>query len=249
MAKKTDTVEAPVTTDLIRVPEAALAMTPDRAVRVEDDADYRDIQELMAQYGAIEFPGANIVPKLHMLGIPFIIAGVRFQDTMVTSVEGRNRDFVSLAAFVQTADIVQDAIDKGRVMKSAGRDAECYTSIEDLPVRPEERIIINDGSTGVRRQIVGLLQRLQLIEVGDREDRLNGRKDIHDLAWDEWENPFLAEDYVPSSWTNAVGHKIPEFPSFIDGRPFIVRADRGLTASVYPNELAPSGWATTYYVR
>jgi hypothetical protein len=36
---------------------------------------------------------------------------------------------------------------------------------------------------------------------------------------------------------------------YADGRPFIVHAPRGLTASVYPNEFAPNGMATTYYVR
>jgi hypothetical protein len=247
MAKRTDTVEAPVRGGIVpavHVPEAALAMTPDRAVVVEDDADYRDIQELT-------FPGANMIPKLHLLGIPFVIVGLRFQDVMRT--ERGWRDYVTIDAFVTEEDIVRDALDKGRILKSPGRDAEVHTRMEDLPVKPEERILINDGSTGVRRQIVDLLERLGLVDVGHHDEQANGTlegvKHRHDLAWSEWADPALAADQVASSWVSANGTEIPAFRSFPDGRPLIVGAARGLTGSVYPNDMAPSGWATTYYVR
>lgn len=223
--------------------ETALAMTPDRAVRVTDDADYDTIRQLQAQYGAIDFPGASRIDKLHMLGIPFVVVGVRFQDVMPKE-SGGFRDYVTIDAFVADEATVQAQIDRGRVMRSVGRDAECYTDIADLPVKPEERVIINDGSTGVRRQIVQLLDYFGLIRVG--HDDLEQRR--YDLAWNEWDDPAPAADAVSSSWLSAAGTEIPAFRSVPDGRPLIVTAARGLHGSVYPSEFAPSGWATTYYV-
>ena len=231
-----------MSTEVVEAPQEALAMTPDRAIRVEDDADFRDIQELSALHGAIAFPGANMVPKMHLLGIPLVIVGVRFQNTMRT--ENGERDYLTVDAFVADLPTVQDAIDKGRVLKSVGRDAEPYTDVDDLPVSPEERILFNDGSTGVRRQFVELLNRLDLIDVGAVQDRRD-----FDTAWTQWADPFKARDKVACSWFAADGTEIPAFRSFADGRPLIVAAPRGLTGSVYANEYAPSGWATTYYVR
>lgn len=247
MAKKTDPT---ITTDLANLPEAALAMTPDRPVVVEDDADYRDIRDLTARYGAVTFPGANMVPKLHLLGLPFIIVGLKFQKAMRTEIGGRFRDYVTVDAFVADEATVQDALDKGRVMKSVGRDAEVFTKIEDLPVAPEERIMFNDGSTGVRRQIVELLHRVGLVKVAEEEDiresNANGRR-VFDTAWNQWIDP--AASGVPSYWTAADETEVPGYRSFADGRPLIVAAPRGLTGSVYPSEAAPSGYATTFYVR
>lgn len=249
MAKSTKETERPQT-GVMLPPDTnpALAMTPDRAVVVEDDADWQDIAELSARYGAITFPGADIVPKLHLLGIPLVIVGVRFQAVMRT--ERGWRDFLTLDTFIADRQTIQEQIDKGRVMKSVGRDAEAHTNIDDLPVKPTQRILINDGSTGVRRQVVSLLDSLGLIRVG-HEDEYTGRDANRrfDLAWTQWEDAFPARDIVGTSWFNAEDTEIPDFRSFSDGRPLIVGAPRGLTGSTYPNEYAPSGFATTYYVR
>jgi hypothetical protein len=235
-----------------------IAVMPDRPITVADDADYTDVLELIQRYGAVDFPGSDVVDKLDLLGVPFVILAVKMQMWMPTRDTFRPfRDYMSMQIITADADTIGDQIRRGRVLASVGKDPVAHTRLEDLRVKPQTRYIINDGSTGIRRQMTAFMDALGIIAVGHEDEaRFNGNPSDEsrrfDLTWNEWANPFPLEDRdadrVPQSRVTSDGTQIPEYGSFPDMRPLIVRAPRGLSGSFYVNEYAPDG-ATTFYVR
>jgi hypothetical protein len=232
-----------------------ISVMPDRPVTVADDADYTDVMELIQTYGAVEFPGADIVDKLDLLGVPFHITGVKMQMFMPTRDAARPyRDYMSMHIVTADADTITEQIRRGRVLASVGKDPQHYTRLDELRIRPQTRYVLNDGSTGVRRQMVAFLDALGVIRVGHKEEaRFTGTSSDEarrfDLTWNEWDNPFpLEEEVMVQSRVMSDGTKVPEYGSFPDYRPLIVTAARGLSGSFYVNEYAPDG-ATTFYVR
>lgn len=93
--------------------------------------------------------------------------------------------------------------------------------------------VVNDGSTGIRRQVTKIMHKLGIIDVGTVVDDSSYDKGYHDwLKWPgmgEADNPDLIE-------------------ALLDGRPLRIQCLRGLRVSSYPNPKNPSDTAETWYL-
>lgn len=93
--------------------------------------------------------GRRIVQPEDLRGVPFIITGARFQP-------GKGGDFVSLEC---------TAADKRTLQIAVGQKRTFIQSVDLLPVVGDEEFVINDGSTGIRRQVVEWLDSVGLITI------------------------------------------------------------------------------------
>lgn len=201
-------------------------------------ASYDELMTAGRENGFFTLPGRYVVDQLDLLGVPFVVTGVRFQAPIPDKGrEGGFRDYLSLEATVADAEAIEREIKRGRVVRSAGKDAVVVSDIESLAVEPGDRIVVNDGSTGIRRQIVGLLDhpRCALINVGNKDQTRR-----HDLPSNRWDG--IGEQ----TWETAEGELLPYITRSNEGKPFLLVARRGLYASQYSNEY---GENTTFYLR
>lgn len=166
-------------------------------------------------------PGWDLVDnKDHLMGVPFIVVGVTFQ--MPVADKGRpagGRDYVSCRAVIGDEEALQEATDRGWI---PGK----------LAFKPNERILFNDGSTGIRRDIVKILHSAKLIDVGHEDDPAR-----FDLPWNQWKR------FSQSAMQGE--NQVPEFISNHRGNLFAIKARRGVRKSEYSNEY---GDAVTYYL-
>lgn len=166
-------------------------------------------------------PGWDLVDnKDHLMGVPFFIVGVTFQ--MPVADKGRpagSRDYVSCRAIVGDAEMLAEADERGWI---PGK----------LAFKPEERILFNDGSTGIRRDIVKILDSSGLIVVGNLDN-----PNRYDLPWTEWDS------FSQSAQQGE--NVVPEFSTNHRGNLFCIKARRGVRKSEYSNEY---GDAVTYYL-
>jgi len=190
---------------------------------VAPDADLMNINYAdLANSDMYQIPGWDLVDnKDQLLGVPFIIVGVTFQMPVADKARpAGKRDYVSCRAVIGGSEELAEALERGWIPNNA------------LAFKPEERILFNDGSTGIRRDIVKILHTAKLIDVGHEGDPAR-----FDLPWTEWasfsQSALQGENVVPEFTTN---HR---------GNLFTLRARRGLRRSDYSNEY---GDASTYYL-
>lgn len=201
------------------------------------DLSYAELTDLADNIGFLTIPGLTLVDQLDLLGVPFYVTGVRFQSPIPDkSKECGWRDYVSLECTVADEATLNDQLKRGRVLRTTGKNATSFQDIDELAVRPNERIVVNDGSTGIRRQVVSILDhpKMGLITVGhlDVERR-------YDMPWNLWES---AGDQTWVSGDNI----LPYFTRRNDGKPLLINSRRGLYGSEFSNEY---GDATTFYLR
>lgn len=194
--------------------ENALALLP--------DTDLMNISfDDLAQSDQYRIPGWDLVDNKDLLmGVPFVIVGVTFQ--MPVADKGRpsgERDYVSCRAVVGGQAQLDEATERGWI---PGK----------LAFKPEERILFNDGSTGIRRDVVKILQSVDLIDVGHEDD-----PNRFDLPWTQWKS--FSQAALQGS------NVVPEFTTNHRGNLFTIMARRGVRKSEYTNEY---GDAVTYYL-
>jgi len=170
-----------------------------------------------------QVPGFGLVEdKMLLIGVPHIIIGVTYQ--MPTP--ARPRGYVSLRGFIANAEKLAEARSRRWI------PGEC-------PFSPEERIVYNDGSTGIRRQITELLDKWNLIDVGNDDFEPSadcGSK--YDLPWTDWRS----FDQVEVQGENMV----PGITKNHNGNLFTLNVARGLRVSEYSNDKVDD--AKTFYL-
>lgn len=194
--------------------ENALALTP--------DADLMNVNYADLNAGeTYKIPGWDLVDnKDHLMGVPFFIVGVTFQMPVADKARpSGERDYVSCRAIIGDQEALDEATQRGWI---PGK----------LAFKPEERVLFNDGSTGIRRDIVKILHSAGLINVGHDGDP--GR---FDLPWTQWES--FSQSALQGE------NLVPEFVSNHRGNLFTIKARRGVRRSDYTNEYGDS---TTYYL-
>lgn len=202
--------------------EIAKVEEQENALAVASDADLMNISyaELDAsdQY---RIPGWDLVDnKDFLMGVPFMIVGVTFQMPVADKARPSGaRDYVSCRAVIGNDDALAEAVERGWI---PGK----------LAFKPEERILFNDGSTGIRRDIVKILHSANLIDVGHEDNPTR-----FDLPWTEWKS------FSQSAMQGE--NVVPEFISNHRGNLFTIKARRGVRKSEYSNEY---GDAVTYYL-
>ncbi len=214
-----------------------LAEWAPQAIENIDALSFGDLGEIGAEVGFATLPGFTNTDQLDLLGIPFVVTGIRFQAPITD--KGRDggwRDYLTVEATVADRETLTEAVARKRITKGTGRNAVVIESVNELFVTPGERIVINDGSTGIRRQLVTILDKAGIVRVGhsDNEKRM-------DLSWNQWDDAFL----TPQQWVAADGTVLPYITHRADGKPFLLMCRRGLHASDYSNEY---GENTTFYL-
>lgn len=197
--------------------ENALALSADVDLM---NVSFADLNE-SDQY---RIPGWDLVDnKDLLLGVPFIIVGVTFQMPVADKARfGGFRDYVSCRAVIGDEAALKEADERGWI---PGK----------LAFKPEERVLFNDGSTGIRRDIVRILDSAGLIKVGN--EVLEGGGNRYDLPWTMWDS------FSQSAQQGE--NVVPEFTTNHRGNLFALKARRGLRRSDYTNEYGDS---TTYYL-
>lgn len=177
--------------------------------------------------GAEVLAGRRVTEKPHLIGVPFVISAATFRYGRKLPT-GEYRDYVSLEAQVFVRRWLEELRAKGRIK-----------DIDALAVYPGESIVINDGSTGIRRQIVAILHDRGAIQVAPPEIVKEYGAGVYDRPYWNWVGEFQEAN------TNT---HVPEYPELridlTETRALIIRG--GLTVSEYSNEYAED--ARTFYL-
>lgn len=212
MTEVTGTVIPGSDLDLRRLTEGGL---------YDPDLDFR---KLLAEGGDEAFwsQGFRLVEKEDLLGIPHIIVSVTYREGFPRA--GVKGDYVSLEAVVASADILASM----PVMKTIMTLQENVKTVYDLTVFPNEAVIYNDGSTGVRRQVTEKIASLGMIDPGPAGNDVLVPADRQVQKW--------------AKGSDLLGERLVATPN---GQPLRFNNLRGLRKSDYENEY---GEATTYYI-
>jgi hypothetical protein len=155
----------------------------------------------------------------NLIGVPFVITGVTVRD----GVPAKNGKEVTLTNYLSLECVVAD---QATLTQMARMGRLLPAQLNNLI--PNELIVINDGSTGIARQVIALLHQVGRIQVpeGDEggEDGAS-RYDVHRTKWLRGFNPDVYDT---------------EFK-------IIIQCPRGLRKSEYTNAFAADG-AVTYYL-
>lgn len=207
-----------------------------------DDVDfnsmsYSEIQMLMSDGGLEAYvpAGATVIGKEFLLGVPLFITAVTFQmPSAVTPKKPVAADFISCEATIASAAKLDMQIRLGRVLDGNG---VAVTEIGQLPFEPDERVVINDGGTGMRRDIVNILNRAGIIHVGN--PKIPAEMNPLDAAWTLWESPSRQMKELKE------GVSVPHITLNHKGNPLLIDVRRGLRVSEYEWE---GDMARTYYL-
>jgi hypothetical protein len=188
------------------------------------DADIMRITqaELDANEEFYEVPGFGLVSdKMTAVGLPFSIIGLTFHVPVKDKANDfGERDYVTCRSIVHDEDRLTEAVQRGWI--PSGKPA----------YDPGERIVINDGSTGIRRQLVQMLHSWGLINVGTIE-----KTSDWDKPWTQWDS---FSDSIMEGET-----MVPNFDKNHNGNRFVVKVRRGLRVSEYTNDY---GDGVTFYL-
>lgn len=154
--------------------------------------------------------------KANLVGVPLVITAAVFRDG-VPRPDKSKTNYVSCEAVVADGPTLSKLITMGRL------DASVLSRI-----LPDEQIVINDGSSGICRQVVAYAHARGYIEVPAGPEAGGDRESRYDTYRGEWIRG-QAEDG---------GDVRIEFPGGL-------YCPRGLRASEYTNDF---GDATTYYL-
>jgi len=161
--------------------------------------------------------------KWGLLGIPFYILSAHFQ--MPT--ETRPRGYVTLETVIAPKELIEQQIKYGRV--AMGLEADAFATFdawhERWGIEPGAPLIFNDGSTGIRRELVEMLHVAGLINVGfTPQERKDEGRFVFDRPWTEWaESGTLVQ--VGS------GESARMEPHFDNAGKALVKVHRGLKVS------------------
>jgi hypothetical protein len=196
-------------------PETAVATTEDQPesrldlyTAYDPNMDFRKLA-LEATYFA---KGFRLIDNKDALeGVPFVVLGVTYREGFPR--EGQAGDYVSIEAVVADKDTLASPPVRSQLPS-------------EMTVFPNEAIVFNDSSTGVRRTLTELFHTTGLIDVGTVKGDLN-----------PYDKPF-------QSWKAGADQATTGIVATVHGEPFRYLALRGLRRSDYEWQGQP---ATTYY--
>ena len=192
--------------------------------------------ELMQESATI--PGYDLLTDADtdaLVGIPMIVTKVSFRKGVSRkgrpnySEDNPNDAYVSLEILLApTFDLPQ--INRAR----KANDLTEITDLGQLPFRQSDHVVINDGSTGIYRQVVAFLATADYIDLNEGE--VSGGKGETIL------------DTIPNEWAAIrAGRSVYDNDGFLTAE-FDVRlaCRRGIRLSKYDTEFNPDGATTRY---
>lgn len=160
-----------------------------------------------------------------LVGVPFVIVRMVFRKGDYT----REKDGIKTVMDYVTVEAVIAPLDR-----LTPRLKFAHKTLDELPFGPEQHIVINDGSTGIRRQCTEYLSKVEYIGLPDGP--VNGAigDSIYDTPQEEWQ--FFGGDV-------RFGANDGTQVSTFDVR---LACPRGLRESEYTNEYTQDGH--TFYL-
>lgn len=160
-----------------------------------------------------------------LVGIPFMGFRAVFRDGIQRKGSTHRDDFASLE--LRTAPIAVIRRDMTRIMTRRRSNKIDEAALLDM-AQPEESLVINDGSTGLYRQIVQYLAAKELIKLPSGQEVGEKGETIFDLPRSQW---------LEGAEAATAGIDIQ------------LRCARGLRFSEYPSKFLPEGeFARTWYL-
>jgi hypothetical protein len=155
-----------------------------------------------------------------LVGVPFKITSATFRDGIQNKDRDYRDDYVSLELTVAPPEVLSETADRIVARRNT----------YGLPLvgmaRAEEQLVINDGSTGIYRQIVQYLAAKELITLPEGEEEGEKGESVLDLPRSQW----------LSGWDEAT-----------NGIDIALKCSRGLRFSEYDNPYGPDK-ARTWYI-
>lgn len=182
-------------------------------------AEGMDLDSIFDNADVVESAGLDVPifkgEKLNALeGIPFVISGGTFREGFQ---DGRKTDFVTLLCILPSKSVLE----KRKIR---------YTEQELW--FPEQTFGINDGSTGIRRQVVSYLHGKGVIQVVEEGTAIQEDGPRGECTWDrlvsEWEKPGAEE--LPMKTHKATGTDLAQWDFTLDKG---LVAPRGIRVSTY----------------
>lgn len=172
---------------------------------------------------ADEVEGYDLVKEealMSLVGVPFMITSATFRDGIQNKDRDYRDDYVSLELIVAPPAVLTDTADRIATRRKTF----------DLPLigmaHAEEQLVINDGSTGVYRQIVQYLAAKGKITLPEGKEEGEKGETVFDLPRTEW---LAGADQAT------------------DGIDITLKCSRGLRFSDYENPYGPDK-ARTWYI-
>ena len=109
--------------------------------------------------------------KFLLIGVPHLITRVTYRPRTAR----QERGYVSVEATIASLPHIAQAVRR-----------KWMPGVEDMgafPFTPEEKIVYNDGGTGIRRQLTMVLHAQDYLNIGDVEDNRSFDRD-----WMEWDS-------------------------------------------------------------
>lgn len=196
--------------------------------------------DLIADGLSFTIDGVSLVDKRNLLGVPHIITAItwqRIKPEVIAAAKKRNDDpprgFVSIEATIASGELLDRAVKRGHCPN--------VSDVAGLLVDPNERVVYNDGSTGIRRQCAKLLHTAGMIRVATEITTDRGF-DVPWTAW-EWHGDQLVEH---GSDDDGEAIYVPKHTRDRNGKQLTIFVPRGLAVSAYDNDY---GEAETFYLR
>jgi len=159
---------------------------------------------------------------LQVVGVPFMGTRVIFRDGIQRKGVKWRDDFVSLEIRVAPASVLKNA-----AVRILSRRSSAGVSLDSITASPDEQLVLNDGSTGLYRQVVQYLAAKGLITLPEGEEKGEKGESIYDLPRSEWVTG--AEEAT-------------------EGIEITLRCSRGLRFSDYSNDYTGDEKARTWYI-
>ncbi len=182
-------------------------------------------QSMLASAAIAE--GHELVDQLALVDVPFIVTGVTYRDGIPTP-DKRPTNYLSIEILIGDAEAL-------RRRKERGKLPQTWDAFD-----PHERLVFNDGSTGIARQITAYLESQGVIVLPDGPDGGDAGESRFDTYRGEWPGIDIGvrED----------GTLEPLYVKFGPGEaaPFL-SLPRGLRRSDYASAKLGGAEATTFY--
>jgi hypothetical protein len=205
---------------------------PDIAVRAHTDslaqATVNALNGWWDETDADEVDGFDLLKDaalFQLVGVPFMGFRVVFRDGIQRKGNEYRDDFASLE--LRTAPLAVMQRDMSRIMSRRVANKIDEAALMNI-VQPEESLVVNDGSTGLYRQIVQYLAAKELIKLPVGQEVGEKGETIFDLPRSQW---------------------LEGAEAATEGIDIQLRCARGLRFSEYPSEYLPEGeMARTWYL-
>lgn len=175
--------------------------------------------------------------RMQLVGVPFLISLVQFRKGVsrkgkINYTKEREFDaYATLTCQLPPRELLR--VNKVN-MRRVQFNLPPIAGWNDLPFDPESMLIINDGSTGIYRQTLQILENMNLITLPEGAKEGGKGETIYDTA--------------PYEWVNADPSTADDNGGFLE-LDFIIKlaARKGLQPSEYESDHNPDG-ATTFYL-